>query len=205
MAWLVLVLDVVFLSVAFGYRTWRQWRRTGDAGWRLGRPRSRAEVAARTSMVGSGALLAVGLAGAVVDGPGMGAAGSIGVGVALASILLVVIAQLQMGDSWRIGVDPAERTGLVTSGVYRRVRNPIYTGMVVFAIGQALMLPSVWSVAAVLAMGVGVEIQVRAIEEPYLRQLHGDAFDAWVTSSGRFVPSRSARRSLTARPRGAGT
>ena len=49
------------------------------------------------------------------------------------------------------------------------------------------MIPSGWTVAAVVAMAVGVEIQVRAVEEPYLRQLHGARFDEWAGRSSRFA------------------
>jgi protein-S-isoprenylcysteine O-methyltransferase Ste14 len=50
------------------------------------------------------------------------------------------------------------------------------------------MLPNVWSVAALVAMAVGVEVQVRAVEEPYLRGLHGTAYASWESAAGRFVP-----------------
>src|SRR5687768_1122930 len=43
---------------------------------------------------------------------------------------LVVVAQAQMGSSWRIGIT-TERTALVTSGVYGFVRSPIYAGFII--------------------------------------------------------------------------
>jgi protein-S-isoprenylcysteine O-methyltransferase Ste14 len=36
-----------------------------------------------------------------------------------------LLAQLAMGDSWRIGVDESEKTELVTAGPFAVVRNPI--------------------------------------------------------------------------------
>jgi protein-S-isoprenylcysteine O-methyltransferase Ste14 len=93
-----------------------------------------------------------------------------------------------MGDSWRIGLDPDERTALVRSGVYRLVRNPIYAGMVLFAVGQVVARPNALVVAAAAVMVVGVEIQVRAVEEPYLVHTHGGAYRTWAASTGRFVP-----------------
>lgn len=181
-----LVLDLVFLLVAFGARTWVQRRRTGDSGWRLGRPHSVAEGVARALLV----LAGVALIGALVDAPDDPTVWWNVVGAVLSGggIVFVVVAQLQMGASWRIGVDPAERTPLITSGIYRRIRNPIYTGMVAFALGQALVVPGPWSVAAVVLMLVGVEIQVRAVEEPYLRDVHGADFESWTHESGRFLP-----------------
>jgi protein-S-isoprenylcysteine O-methyltransferase Ste14 len=184
---MALVLDVLFLGLAFGLRTAMQVRRTGDAGWRLGRPHSPAELAARLLLFGAAVLLLLGLLRADRGRlPGVASWG--GVAMSVAAIALVTVAQLHMGASWRIGVDPSERTELVTRGVYGAVRNPIYTGMAAFAIGQALMLPTPWAVAATVAMAVGVQVQVRAVEEPYLRATHGRRFIEWARRAGRFVP-----------------
>ncbi|HVX18878.1 MAG TPA: isoprenylcysteine carboxylmethyltransferase family protein [Acidimicrobiales bacterium] len=186
MVWLAGSLDIVFLVVAFGVRTWLQWRRTRDSGWRLGRPHRASAGAARALMFTAGALLGASLAVGPWSSPWPTRAA--GVVIALAAVALVAVAQVQMGASWRVGVDPNETTALVSHGLYARVRNPIYTGMVVFAVGQLLVVPSLLTVAAVLAMTAGVELQARAVEEPYLRTTHGPAFTAWATVAGRFVP-----------------
>jgi len=180
----MLVLDLVFLVAAFGARTFVQWRRTGDAGWRLGRPSSSSELAARALLVVGGVLLGC----ALFDEPATGAPAVVGVALAAGAIALVIVAQLQMGASWRIGLDPDEQTELVRSGLYRSIRNPIYTGMVLFGVGQALVLPGLWSVAGVVCLGVGVAVQVRLVEEPYLRALHREAYTSWAARAGRFVP-----------------
>jgi protein-S-isoprenylcysteine O-methyltransferase Ste14 len=183
---LALTLDLVFVLVAFGLRTWVQWHRSRDGGWRLGRPHSTAELAARLLLLGSGVALAV----AAVSDPDResGTRVVIGAGIAVAAIVLTTTAQMHMGDSWRIGLDPDERTDLVTNGLYRFVRNPIYTGMVAFAVGQAVLLGGGLAWAAALAMAVGAQVQVRAVEEPYLVVVHGDGFRRWAATAGRFVP-----------------
>ena len=55
-----------------------------------------------------------------------------GIVIAAAGIVATVYAELDMGDSWRIGVDRSETTTLVRSGVFGWVRNPIFTAMLVF-------------------------------------------------------------------------
>lgn len=181
---LVLALDVTFLVLAFGLRTLGQWRRTGDTGWRLGRPNSLAEGAARTLMFLSAPLLVT----AAFSGASHAAVWVPGVALMLVGISLAVAAQWNMGAAWRIGVDPAERTELVRDGLYRHVRNPIYSGMVLFVFGQALVTPDPWAWAAIVALFIGVELQVRAVEEPYLRATHGAPFLDWASRTGRFAP-----------------
>lgn len=186
MVLVALVLDLMFVVVAFGARTWVQRRRTGDSGWRLGRPHSAAEALARILLFGSALSIVVALATAEESPPA--AVASLSVALAIASIVLVAVAQLQMAESWRIGVDPDERTKLVRTGLYAHVRNPIYTGMATYTVAHAGLTPTPAAVVAVLLMIAGVELQVRSVEEPYLDRVHGDTFRAWTRTSGRFVP-----------------
>src|SRR5262249_17477873 len=97
-------------------------------------------------------------------------------------------AQLAMGSSWRIGVDPEERTELVTDGPFELVRNPIYSAMLPTVFGLVLMVPSVVAISGFLALVVALEMQVRLVEEPYLLGVHGDAYATYAARVGRFVP-----------------
>lgn len=93
-----------------------------------------------------------------------------------------------MGASWRIGVDPRERTDLVTSGLFSHVRNPIFTGMSAVALGLALLVPSWPALLAVGVLAAGLELQVRLVEEPYLIAQHGESYSRWARRAGRFLP-----------------
>jgi protein-S-isoprenylcysteine O-methyltransferase Ste14 len=118
-----------------------------------------------------------------------GAAGhAVGIVLVVVGIGLVFGAQLAMGDSWRVGVDPEERTELVTDGPFRWVRNPIYSAIVPTVFGLVLMVPSALAIAALIALIAGLELQVRAVEEPYLLRTHGDEYATYAAQVGRFVP-----------------
>ena len=80
---------------------------------------------------------------------------------------------MAMGASWRIGVDPEERTELVTGGVFQLCRNPIYSFMIVAWFGFALLVPTWVAAAAGVLLITGIEIQVRLVEEPHLFRTHG--------------------------------
>ena len=111
-------------------------------------------------------------------------------GIALATIggLSVFGAQLGMGASWRIGVSDDQGTDLVTGGWFSLIRNPIYTAMMVGWTGFSLMVPTWLAFAAVIAIVLGLELQVRFVEEPYLRRTHGSEYGAYASRVGRFVP-----------------
>jgi protein-S-isoprenylcysteine O-methyltransferase Ste14 len=203
MARLALGLYLLYLALAFGLRGWLQWRRTGDAGFRFGGLRaSGAERAGSLLFVLS---LGLGLAGPVLELVGaLPAAEALraplaGVLLTLAGIAGTLHAQLEMGASWRVGVDPSERTALRTDGPFRLVRNPIFSWMILAAVGLALLVPNAASLGAVLALVAGIELQVRLVEEPYLARVHGDAYARWASRTGRFVPG--VGRLTTAPPR----
>jgi protein-S-isoprenylcysteine O-methyltransferase Ste14 len=181
----------LFVAVAVGWRLWFQYRTTGDAGVRLPRAGLGERVAALLFVVGFAlaplSAARVLLGGSVTE-PGDRLLLALG-SLALASgFALTLTAQLAMGASWRIGVDRAEDTALVTCGVFARVRNPIYTGILLVLSGMLLLVPGAPAVAALGCTWLALQIQVRAVEEPHLARTHGDEYRAWARRTGRFVP-----------------
>jgi protein-S-isoprenylcysteine O-methyltransferase Ste14 len=198
MSTVALVLYTVALAVVFGLRSWVQHRRTGSAGFRgfSGTPADAGwwggVLFIAAILLGlAGPLLAV--TGVVVADPPV-AVQVCGLVLALAGFAATLAGQVGMGSSWRVGVDPGERTTLVTTGVFGAVRNPVFSAMVAAQAGVVLMVPTWPSVLALVALVVAVELQVRAIEEPYLRAMHGSAYAGYAARAGRFVPGLGRMR-----------
>ncbi|MGI5506382.1 methyltransferase family protein [Lentzea sp. CA-135723] len=191
MAWLALGLYLVYLGTAFGVRSWLQWRHTGSTGFRgvSGRPGSLEWWGGALFVLA----LVLGLAApalqlAEVVSPLAFAGHLAGAALAACGIVGTLLAQQAMGTSWRIGVDEAEATTLVTDGPFARVRNPIFTAMIATATGLTVLTPNVVALAGLAALVGAIEIQVRAVEEPYLLRTHGEAYRHYVSRSGRFLP-----------------
>lgn len=177
---------------AFGVRTVLHRRRTGSSGW-LTPPTPAASA-------GDG-LFALGVA-AVLAAPVLDLTGRLGrlgpldhaavqlVGAALlgAGAAVALVAQAQMRTAWRAGIEVVEQHELVRDGLFSVVRNPFYLGMLAASLGVALMVPNVLSLGGWLAVLVGCEIDVRLVEEPHLRRVHGPAFAAYARSTPRFLP-----------------
>ena len=189
------------LALGFGWRSWEQRRRTGSTGFRgvSGRLGS-AEWFAGSGFVAAPAvavlasilqLLDVAAPVAVLHSPWIQIGGIV---VAIVGIFATVYAQLDMGDSWRIGVDPGETTTLVRTGVFGWVRNPIFTAMITFGFGIALVTPSLVALAGFLLLVATIELQVRIVEEPHLLTVHGDDYRSYLTNVGRFMPGVGVSR-----------
>ncbi|MDT0581501.1 methyltransferase family protein [Brumicola blandensis] len=112
----------------------------------------------------------------------------LGLAVGTCGILVTILSQIQMGDSWRIGVDQKETTTLITHGIYARSRNPIYFGILLFWVGLCLTFPHLLLWACALICWICIELIVRKIEEPYLIKVHGDTFDKYVSETNRYIP-----------------
>ncbi|MGA5191426.1 methyltransferase family protein [Streptomyces griseoincarnatus] len=192
MAAVALVLFGVFLALDGGVRIAVQRRRTGESGVR--RPVGFFHWCARLASALGG--LAAGVAAPVaelsgldplpgLDQPALRTAGAV---LAAVSIAAVFACQLAMGASWRTTVDPGERPALVTTGPFRLVRNPIYTGLTAMTTGLALAVPNIVAAAGLAAMVIGNELQVRRIEEPYLDRIHHAAWRQYAARTGRFLP-----------------
>jgi protein-S-isoprenylcysteine O-methyltransferase Ste14 len=190
-----LALLAVFGLLGFAWRAWLQRRRTGSTGFRgmNGRLGSAEWVA------GLGFVIALVVA---VVGPVLQLSGVItplpvlhadwiqiaGIALAVLGIVLTVWAQLDMGDSWRVGVDESETTTLVHTGMFGWVRNPIYTAMLTFDFGIALLTPNFVTIVGLILAVTALELQVRRVEEPYLLDKHGEDYRTYTASVGRFLP-----------------
>jgi len=87
---------------------------------------------------------------------------------------------------YRIKVQPGHQ--VVTSGPYRYVRHPSYTGIAMVLAGIALASGDVWSLLAVTALGgAGLAVRIRA-EERQLTQALGAEYERFAAGRKRLVP-----------------
>jgi protein-S-isoprenylcysteine O-methyltransferase Ste14 len=110
------------------------------------------------------------------------------IGLAAASVWLVSTAVRTLGKQWAYSARVIEGHTLVTDGPYRRVRNPIYSGMLGMLVATGLAI-SHWIglVPAIVVFAIGTAIRVR-VEETLLRETFGAAFDRYAERVPAVVP-----------------
>ena len=189
-----LTLYVIFLVFAVGGRIALHYWFTGDHGIRTVKRTAPtidkcASALIFTSFVATFVLSFLNAIGTVQPQVDLGeSANTFGAGISLAGIALMIVSQYQMGAAWRFGVDQAEKTDLVTGGLYAFVRNPIYSGVFLFCIGLLVVLPHILMLFFLATAWMSIELQVRFVEEPHLRSLHGAAYQEYADQAGRYFP-----------------
>lgn len=112
----------------------------------------------------------------------------VGLLLAAGGLALMAMAQTSMGRAWRIGLPPADQAGeaLITGGLFRYSRNPIYLGILITLLGFALAAPSPITLAAPILTYLGLR-RIIAREEAFLRSRFGPAFDAYAARVSRWL------------------
>lgn len=93
----------------------------------------------------------------------------------------------RMGKSWRMGIDPTEKTPLVATGAFAYVRHPIYSLSALMMLATAIALSSPMMVAAA-AVHISLLWWESNREEQHLLRTHGAIYAHYRASAGRFIP-----------------
>lgn len=109
------------------------------------------------------------------------------VAVGLAALALSIDCWLRMGSNWRMAVTPDQQTSLVTSGLYSRVRHPIYALSILLMLCTVVVAPTL-PMAAIGAIHIALMVAKARNEERFLTERHGDAYRRYVRRTGRFLP-----------------
>jgi protein-S-isoprenylcysteine O-methyltransferase Ste14 len=93
-----------------------------------------------------------------------------------------------LGTNWSITLELRDRHQLVTHGVYRWSRHPMYLALLVYSLGQALVLPN-WlagpSYGAAMLLLIALRLRP---EEHMLREKFGKDYEAYMATTKRLIP-----------------
>jgi len=95
--------------------------------------------------------------------------------VCVGALALLSVARIQLGRSFSV---QARATRLVTTGVYARIRNPIYLAGELLFLGLALFVPS-WLPLLIVAVTVPIQLVRAGREADVLRAAFGEEYEAY--------------------------
>jgi protein-S-isoprenylcysteine O-methyltransferase Ste14 len=93
-----------------------------------------------------------------------------------------------LGRNWSISLEIRDQHRLVSNGIYRLIRHPMYTAFWLMGLGQALLLPN-WVAGGAGLVGFGVLYFLRIDhEERMMIQTFGDEYRSYMTRTKRIIP-----------------
>jgi protein-S-isoprenylcysteine O-methyltransferase Ste14 len=118
---------------------------------------------------------------------------SIGAVIFFFGVWLLFRSHEDLGRNWRPTLEIVEEHTLVTNGVYRRIRHPMYAAHLLYSLGQGLLLNN-W-LAGWLALITFIPIYYLRVpgEENMLSERFGRDYSSYSAETGRVFPRLSWR------------
>jgi len=111
-----------------------------------------------------------------------------GVVIAAGALVMFRLTHKALGMMWSVSLQLKQDHKLITSGIYRRLRHPMYTAFWLMALAQALLLPN-WIAGAAGLVGFGLLFFSRVgPEERLMEQAFGDEYRDYKARTKRVVP-----------------
>jgi len=110
----------------------------------------------------------------------------VGIGLIHLAFLIIFIAQRNMANEWRIGIDNENKVNLITKGMFGISRNPIFLGVIIVFLGLFFIIPNLITAIILVAGVIVIQVQVRLEEEFLLNQL-GNEYMEYMTKVKRWI------------------
>lgn len=110
----------------------------------------------------------------------------IGLGLMHLAFLIIFVAQRNMANEWRIGIDHENKVNLITKGMFGITRNPIFLGVTLVFWGLFLIIPNTATVLILVAGTLVIQVQVR-LEEEFLLKALGNEYQEYRHQVSRWL------------------
>lgn len=110
----------------------------------------------------------------------------VGLGLLHLSFIIIFIAQRNMANEWRIGIDNENKVNLITKGLFGISRNPIFLGVLIVFVGMFLIIPNAVTLVILISGFIVIQVQVRLEEEFLIKQL-GDEYIDYMKNVKRWL------------------
>ena len=112
----------------------------------------------------------------------------LGLLVTVVALAMFHLTHQSLGRNWSVSLDVRKDHRLITEGVYRYVRHPMYTAFWLWVVAQALLLPN-WVAGLSGLIGFGTLYLLRVgQEEQLMLDTFGESYRAYMTRTKRLIP-----------------
>lgn len=113
----------------------------------------------------------------------------VGAALSLPGLYLFHRSHADLGRNWSPKLEVREGHTLVTSGIYKHMRHPMYTAIWLLVISQVLLLPNYVCSLPVLGAFIAMCLTRIPEEEEMMRQEFGTQYDKYCRTTARLIPN----------------
>jgi protein-S-isoprenylcysteine O-methyltransferase Ste14 len=111
-----------------------------------------------------------------------------GLGCIVVGLWMFYRSHADLGTNWSITLEVREGHRLITQGVYSHIRHPMYAALLIYSVGQSLVLPNwIAGPSYLITFAILYVFRVRAEERLMLEQF-GDEYAAYMARTPRLLP-----------------
>lgn len=112
----------------------------------------------------------------------------LGTAVSAFALCLFYLAHRDLGRNWSVSLKVRDQHALVTKGIYRRLRHPMYAAFLLSAVAQTLLLPN-WIAGPAGIVGFAAMFLGRVWrEEQMMIEAFGDDYRRYMARTSRIIP-----------------
>ena len=100
-------------------------------------------------------------------------------------LLIFLLALISFGKAWRIGIDEKNSNELITEGIFKYTRNPIFLFMDMYFFGMALIYPNIVLIVMAICMIIGIHFQIIR-EEKFLKNKFHEKYNEYRKKTRRY-------------------
>ena len=104
----------------------------------------------------------------------------------LAGLALAVWARIYLGKNWGMPMSEKQNPELVTSGPYRYIRHPIYSGILLAALGSTVDISIYWLVVVIIAGGYFIYSAL--VEEKLMLKQFPKVYPSYMKRTKMLIP-----------------
>jgi len=109
----------------------------------------------------------------------------LGIGLQLFSLIFMFFTLRHFGKSFRFGMNSENRGKLITQGVFSFSRNPFFTSLQLYFIGNAFLIPNPFFIGFMLAAFFGIHLSILK-EEKFMYKNYGEEYKDYAKKVRRY-------------------
>lgn len=113
--------------------------------------------------------------------------GTIGLSISVIGAIIACTSRYTLGKNWSLSVQRKENHQLMKDGIYKFVRHPIYTGLLLLFIGNAIIVGDYRAIIAVLIVFVSLWLKLKK-EEKLLTEIFGTGYTEYKNKTRALIP-----------------